>query len=170
MQRTLFVGQALPRTDPGRPFGRTHLYRWFDSVGISEEVIAQFFYFTALANYFPGSAGRSHRVPSPEEIVSERPRLIKEINEVQPEIIIPVGKLSIQEFLGIENVKLDQVIGNKFQRDPLNTLGHEIPIIPFPHPSGASSWYYQPENQQLLKNALQLLRLELDVPRYNTGS
>jgi hypothetical protein len=34
-------------------------------------------------------------------------------------------------------------------------------VIPLPHPSGASSWFYQNDNKKLLDRAIQLIGTEL---------
>ena len=36
------------------------------------------------------------------------------------------------------------------------------PVVPLPHPSGASGWLNVPANRARLEAALQLVRLELD--------
>jgi uracil-DNA glycosylase len=161
MKKVLFIGQAPPKTTIDRPFGRTKLYSWFESIEISEEYIQNYFYFGALINYFPGLNHKSHKEPSKEEILAEKPKLINFIKEVNPDIYIPVGKLAIQSVLNLENIKLEELIGKSFSINPHDCLGKEIRVIPLPHPSGASTWFYKPENKILLQKALQFLKQSL---------
>jgi uracil-DNA glycosylase len=68
---------------------------------------------------------------------------------VQPEIIIPVGGLAIDRFLG--KAKLVDVVGAAVQ----DAQGHWI--VPLPHPSGASLWLNKPEHQALVQRAIEHL-------------
>ena len=58
---------------------------------------------------------------------------------LQPELIIPVGKLAIAQFLAFE--KLDEVVGRSFQ---MRHNRRAFDLIPLPHPSGASPWHRMP--------------------------
>lgn len=160
----LFIGQAPPKVIVPRPFGRTHLYRWFDSVGISETQALQHFAFTALIDFFPGLKGSSHRPPSDDEITQSRPRLIEMITALQPRIIVPVGALSIREVLHDPALTLEQAVGKKFTLRPFGAAElDETIIIPIPHPSGASTWQYKEQNKPLLTEALRLLAQEAQI-------
>jgi uracil-DNA glycosylase len=158
MKRVYFIGQAPPRTDPSRPFGRSKLYGWLESIGIGLDLVDSYFSFGALVGHFPGSKNGSHKLPTPAEIKDYLPEFKEKLLEVNPDIVIPVGKLSICYCLGREQIKLEEEIGKIYQIDPYAMLGRKITVIPFPHPSGASSWYYKEANKPKLAKALQLLK------------
>jgi uracil-DNA glycosylase len=160
MHRTLFIGQAPPLRTYERPFGGSKLYVWLESVGLGLDFVDQYASFGALVDFFPGSKHGSHVAPSPEQILAGREQLQKLLVEFQPGIVVPIGKLSIQEALGRE-VNLEQVIGERFEADPYGLLGKVIPIIPLPHPSGASRWIWQGNHGELVKRALGALEREV---------
>jgi len=162
MKGFAFIGQAMPKPPyPDRPFGRTKLYSWFESIGVSEEYIKKYFSFSAVVSYFPGSKHGSHIVPSDKEIAAERPVLKVFLNKVKPDVIIPVGKLAINECLQQKIISLEEVVGKEYFADPFGLMGIKKIIIPLPHPSGASTWFYQKNNKELLGKALLLLKSEL---------
>lgn len=162
MTKALFIGQAPPRIVDETPFGRTHLYRWLASVGISQEEALSDFAYTALVPVFPGVKGRSHRPPNPAEIAAHRPALLERVALLNPPVIVPVGILSARQTLQDDTLLLQQIIGRRFEVIPFGepTLGSRI-IIPLPHPSGASAWIYQHDNAALLAKALELLAKEV---------
>lgn len=157
MKKIMFVGQAPPRTDPARPFGRTYLYLWLSKIGLTTKLIDRYCRFNALVSFFPGSHHGSHMAPTPAQIAAEKPRLIAAIESFAPHIIVPVGRLATQEFLGVPRIKLAEVVGRRFYVDP-------FAIFPLPHPSGASTWWHRPHHQELLTQALSLLAQELNLP------
>lgn len=163
MKKVFFIGQAMPKPPyPDRPFGRTKLYQWFQDAGISDEVVENQFYFSALVAYFPGSVkGKGHLVPTPAQIAEERPRLVKEILELKPDVFVAVGKLATEELLNVTGIKLDDYIGKSFEANPFDLLESARPLIPLAHPSGASTWFYKKTNRQLLDLGLKLLHEEL---------
>lgn len=150
----LFIGQAPPRIKDVRPFGRTWLYRWFKEAGIHDLEIETHFRFTALVPFFPGLKGKSHRAPNPNEIASARPLLINTIRSVHPDAIVTVGILSAREVLVKPGMLLEEAVGNIYRKDPFDCLGQEVDVIPFPHPSGASSWIFKDRHRALLDSAL----------------
>jgi uracil-DNA glycosylase len=75
-----------------------------------------------------------------------------EIDLLQPELVIPVGKLAITQFLAFE--KLDEVVGRSF---PLSRNRRTFDVIPLPHPSGASPWHRMPPGLGLLRKAMRLI-------------
>lgn len=160
MKRAIFIGQAMPRH-------KEHLHdwpslnKWLYSIGLADRDIRKHFYYSALVDYFPGAKKGSHLVPTEEEIIKERPRLKKTINGFDPDIIVTIGKLSLSKCLDRKINLLSQFIGKTFNVDPYNLVGKKMLVIPFPHPSGASTWRYNPQNQKLLKKALKLLKENL---------
>jgi uracil-DNA glycosylase len=156
VSKVLLVGQAPGDKEPvfGRPFawtaGKT-LFKWFEeSSGLSEAQFRGSIYMAAVCRCFPGKkeAG-GDRVPTREEITNCSTWLDKEIEILRPEVVIPVGKLAIEQFL--PNGRLDQVVGKVFRA---RYRGHSFDIIPLPHPSGASPWHRMEPGKTLLRKAL----------------
>ena len=154
----LLVGQAPGdrEGDLGRPFawtaGKT-LFKWFDSIGVSEVDFRRQVYMSAVCRCFPGKNPKGgDRVPGKGEIETCAQWLNKEIELLQPKLIIPVGKLAIAQYLTVK--KLVDVIGRKFD---LCINGVDVEVIPLPHPSGASTWHRMSPGKELLDQALALL-------------
>jgi uracil-DNA glycosylase len=169
--RVMLVGQAPGRTEAtsGRPFaGRAGgtLFRWLASIGLDEETAREHIYIAAVTRCYPGpsASGRGDRVPSPRERELCATWLDEELRMIRPRVIIPVGRLAIDRFLGAE--PLDRVIGRA--HDVEHAGGRSL-AIPLPHPSGASSWIHEPGHEAQLECALQLIGRELTelgiVPR-----
>jgi uracil-DNA glycosylase family 4 len=154
--RVMIVGQAPGAVEltTGLPFsGRAgaELRRWLARAGIDEDHLP---YRTSITKCFPGKAasGAGDRKPSPPEIANCATWLERELALVRPRIILLVGQLAIERFIG--KVALDSVVGT-VKRDDDRVL------IPLPHPSGASRWLNQPANRALLERALRHLRREV---------
>jgi uracil-DNA glycosylase len=155
----LLVGQAPGVREPvaAKPFawtaGKT-LFRWFEeTAGLTEDDVRAKIYFAAVCRCFPGkAAGGSDRVPNPREIANCSSWLNRELDILQPRLVIPVGKLAIAQFMPVE--KLDQIIGRRFRAA---RAGVEFDLIPLPHPSGASPWHRIPPGRELLERALALI-------------
>ncbi len=160
MSKVLLVGQAPGVREPvvGKPFawtaGKT-LFRWFEeTTGLNEEAVRTKIYFAAVCRCFPGKApGGSDRVPNPQEIANCSSWLNREIEILQPRLVIPVGKLAIAQFMPVG--KLDQIIGRDFR---IERAGQEFDLIPLPHPSGASPWHRMSPGRHLLQKALKLIK------------
>lgn len=136
---------------------------WLHSLGISDRQIRKNFLYSALVNYFPGAQNGSHIIPSREEIIKDRNRLARTITDFHPDIVVPVGRLSIAYCLVRPIGPLEENIGLTYVVDPYGLLGRELLVIPLPHPSGASTWRRRPEGEKLLPQALQLLKDNLEV-------
>ena len=160
MKRAIFVGQAMPRLKK-YPHDWPSLNSWLYSVRITDDQIKENFFYSALVDYFPGSKGGGHKVPSRGEIKKERKRLKDTINNFNPNIVIPIGKLSIAYCLETRKPFLKNYIGKSFVANPYGLMDREVLIIPFPHPSGASTWHKKTENRILLNKALNLLKFNL---------
>lgn len=163
--RAMLVGQAPGKSElsdrrafTGRA-GRT-LFRWIERAGLDEATFRREVYIAAITRCFPGPSpsGRGDRVPTPAEQAQCAPWLDAELDIIRPALIIPVGRLAIDRFLGRE--PLDQIIG----RVHASVLrGHPTSVIPLPHPSGASSWFNVPANRALLDRAIEHLRVAFDT-------
>jgi uracil-DNA glycosylase len=154
----LLIGQAPgdKEGDLGRPFawtaGKT-LFKWFESIGVGEPIFRQQVYMSAVCRCFPGKNPKGgDRVPDKSEIDACSQWVKKEIEMLQPKLIVPVGKLAISQYLTVN--KLVDVIGQNFKKH-INSV--EVDIIPLPHPSGASTWHRMSPGKELLAQALELL-------------
>ena len=156
--KVLLVGQAPGDKEGlyGKSFawtaGKT-LFKWFASIGLDESAFRQRVYMAAVCRCFPGKNPKGgDRVPAYEEIERCSMWLDREIALLQPELIIPVGKLAIEQFMDV--CKLVDVIGHEFE---LEEDGRVIDVIPLPHPSGASTWHRMEPGKQLLEQSLSLI-------------
>ena len=157
--RVMSVGQAPGSKEPvlGRPFawtaGKT-LFGWFTAAcGMSEAEFRASVYMAAVARCFPGKTkAGGDRVPDPGEIATCGSWLAAEFDILRPELVLPIGKLAIQQF--IEFDKLTDVIGKSFR---VTRRGHAFDVIPLPHPSGASPWHRMEPGKSLLARALDLI-------------
>jgi len=157
--RIMLIGQAPGDKEPllGRPFawtaGKT-LFKWFESIGLSEKAFRQQVYMTAVCRCFPGKNPKGgDRVPDAVEIEKCSRWLQAEIELLQPELILLVGKLAISQYLEVN--RLTEVIGQRFQK---RLHGVDADLIPLPHPSGASTWHRTSPGKELLQKALELVR------------
>ncbi len=157
--RVITVGQAPGSKEPvlGRPFawtaGKT-LFRWFhEALGIDETEFRSRVYMAAVCRCFPGkNAAGGDRVPDSEEISVCSRWLQREVELLEPELVIPIGKLAISQFM--EPGKLSEVIGRAFR---VRYAGREFDMVPLPHPSGASPWHRTEPGRSLLREALALI-------------
>ena len=162
--RVMLVGQAPGQSEISdrRPFagraGKT-LFRWLERAGMDEPTFRSSVYIAAITRCYPGPSpsGRGDRVPSPAERASCAGWLESELRIIRPLLIIPVGRLAIDRFLG--PVPLDAVVGRQHEItvDLEGEQALETVAIPLPHPSGASSWIHAPGHGELLDGALRLL-------------
>lgn len=159
LSKVMLVGQAPGVKEPilGRPFawtaGKT-LFQWFESsCGIDESSFRKKVYMAAVCRCFPGkTSGGGDRVPDANEISNCMAWLETELAILKPALVIPVGKLAIQQFL--PQAKLTELIGKQFQATSGQT---KFDLIPLPHPSGASPWHRMEPGKSLLKAALGLI-------------
>jgi uracil-DNA glycosylase len=164
----MLIGQAPGQVEKvdQRPFagraGRT-LFRWLEQAGIDEEQARDQIYMAAITRCYPGPSpsGRGDRVPSPEEQKLCSHWLDAEIDLIRPRVIIPVGRLAIDRFLG--KAPLEHLIGKE---RVVKLAGQEVSVIALPHPSGASSWIHGPGHSELLAAALAILSCKLGQTLY----
>ena len=153
--KVMLIGQA-PGTKEGefgRPFawtaGKT-MFKWFAGIGLEEEAFRSRVYMAAVCRCFPGKKPRGgDRVPDEAEVANCSRWMEAEFGMLEPELIIPVGKLAIGRFL--EFKKLTEVIGGVH---PVTLDGFSADLIPLPHPSGASIWHRTDPGKGLLEEAL----------------
>lgn len=192
--QVMLIGQAPGVTEAQvkRPFnagsGR-RLFQWLGEAGWDEAEFRASAYMTAVTKCYPGpnAGGKGDRVPSKEEQALCRPWLNREITLVNPHLILLIGGLAIK-LLYPARTRLEDIIGtavflppdvsiDRFAIDlapwPVITTVEEVRrsatggrfIVPLPHPSGASLWPNKPENQRLIRRAVDLLGAIREVNR-----
>jgi uracil-DNA glycosylase len=151
------IGQApgITEQEAERPFNAgsgTRLFGWLAEAGIEENWFRKTQYMTSVTKCYPGkqSSGSGDRVPSRQEQKLCRPFLDQEINLVDPQIIIPIGRLAINLYFP-PSLVLKDIIGTQLDVD-----GRWV--VPLPHSSGASRWHQMEENRQLIAQAIALIR------------
>ncbi|HET7542035.1 MAG TPA: uracil-DNA glycosylase family protein [Polyangiaceae bacterium] len=158
--KVLLVGQAPGDKEPtlGRPFAWTagkQLFKWFVPLGVNEEQFRARVYIAASCRCFPGKNPKGgDRVPSPEELLNCRPWLEREIELLKPELIVPVGRVAIEQFLPARPL-VEQIGALHVVTRP--TSRARIDVIPLPHPSGASTWPRSEPGKSLTARALALI-------------
>jgi uracil-DNA glycosylase len=135
------------------------LSAWLDRAGFPPGYFRQHVYLTSLTRCFPGKSpsGNGDRQPSAAEISLCRHFLERELKLIQPRVVILVGKMAIDAYLGKQ--PLTTTVGRSFERD-----GRVY--VPLPHASGVSRWLNDAANRALLDKALaelSRLRVELEL-------
>tara|TARA_S200000501_G_scaffold215023_1_gene201863 strand:+ start:6633 stop:7238 length:606 start_codon:yes stop_codon:yes gene_type:complete len=158
--KIILIGQApgIKEGDLKKPFAWTagkNMFKWFLSIGLNEQKFRENVYMAAVCRCYPGKniSGSGDRVPSEIEIKKCSSWLNQEIDFLKPNLIIPVGKLAISQFLSFE--KLNDVVGKKIKFRRNNS---SIDIVALPHPSGLSTWYKKDPGKKLLINALNIIK------------
>jgi uracil-DNA glycosylase family 4 len=160
--RVLLIGQAPGEITDRKgyhfagPAGRT-LERWFAQAGFPPGYFREHVYLTSLTRCFPGKSagGNGDRPPSAAEIALCRPFLERELALVDPKLVVLVGKMAIDTFIGKR--PLAEVVGQVFSRDGRVYL-------PLPHASGVSRWLNAPANRALVDQAVrELARLRVEL-------
>jgi uracil-DNA glycosylase len=155
-QRAYLFGQA-PGVVEGkerRPWrgraGKT-LRRWLE---LDEAEFYATFYCASVTRCYPGrtESGRGDRAPAPREQELCEFWRDWELELLRPKLIVTVGGLALRRVLG--HTHLTESIGGCYERGG-------VPVVPLPHPSGASSWPSVPANRVRLDTALALVRDEL---------
>jgi uracil-DNA glycosylase len=159
--RMVLIGQAPgPVTDRkgyhfAGPAG-SFLSAWLDRAGFPAGYFREHVYLTSLTRCFPGksASGNGDRPPSTAEIELCRRFLEWEFAALDPRVVLLVGKMAIDAFLG--------------KRPLTDTVGQVFTIegrtyVPLPHASGVSRWLNAPEHRALLERALgELARLRVE--------
>jgi len=155
--RAYLFGQApgVVEGAEGRPWrgraGQT-LRRWLD---LDEERFYGTFYCASVTRCYPGrpASGRGDRTPSRREQELCAFWQEWELRLLEPELIVTVGGLALRRLLGDRT--LTGAIGSRFE-----LAG--TPVVPLPHPSGASGWLNLPDNRARLERALALVHEALN--------
>jgi uracil-DNA glycosylase len=130
--------------------GRT-LRRWLD---LDEDEFYATFYCASVTRCYPGRAasGRGDRTPTPREQELCSFWRDWELELLRPRLIVTVGGLALRRLLGLPS--LTPSVGGRYE-----LAG--TPVVPLPHPSGASGWLNDPQNRERLGRATALVREEL---------
>lgn len=128
------------------------LREWLERGGIPLDRQGDVVYFTSLTRCFPGPApraGAGDRKPSPAEVALCQPYLARELELLASPLVLLVGSMAIERYLGKGSL-----------RDRVGTLvrAQDKHWLPLPHPSGVSRWLNDPQNKQLVDQALARMR------------
>jgi uracil-DNA glycosylase len=156
-QRAYMYGQAPGIVEgeerlPWRGRAGQTLRRW---LALDEDAFYATFFCASVTRCYPGRApsGRGDRTPTPREQELCEFWREWELELLRPRLIVTVGGLALKRLLGLPG-SLTDCIGCRYE-----LAG--TPVVPLPHPSGASSWPNVPSNKIRLDRALQLVRAEL---------
>jgi len=155
-QRAYMYGQAPGIVEgeerlPWRGRAGQTLRRWLE---LDEQTFYATFYCASVTRCYPGRAatGRGDRTPTPREQDLCRFWRDWELELLRPRLIVTVGGLALKQLLG--RSQLTDCIGCVYEHGG-------VPVVPLPHPSGASSWPNVPANRVKLEAAVALVRDEL---------
>jgi len=155
-QRAFMFGQApgVVEGEERLPWrgraGRT-LRRWLE---LEEDEFYAIFYCASVTRCYPGRApsGRGDRTPTPREQELCSFWRDWELELLRPSLIVTVGGLALRRLLGLPS--LTPCVGERYELQG-------TPVVPLPHPSGASGWLNDPANRGRLARATALVREEL---------
>jgi len=155
-QRAYIFGQAPGVVEgeerlPWRGRAGQTLRRWLE---LDEDEFYAAFYCASVTRCYPGraSSGRGDRTPTPREQQLCSFWRDWELEVLRPRLIVTVGGLALRRLLGLPS--LTSCVGKRYELDG-------TPVVPLPHPSGASGWLNDPANRELLAAAAALVRHEL---------
>lgn len=156
----MVIGQAPGRLSDlrGWPFSGPagkKLEEWFAQAGFAPGFLRQRTYLTSLTRCNPGPnpRGGDDRKPSQAELALCRPFLDEELRLVRPKVVLLVGQMAIEAFLGRR--RLEEVVGHSYEREGGGaTRASPVLFLPLPHTSGVSRWLNAPQHQRLVEQAL----------------
>jgi uracil-DNA glycosylase len=129
--------------------GRT-LRRWLE---LEEDEFYATFHCASVTRCYPGRAASGRdRTPTPREQELCSFWRDWELELLRPRLIVTVGGLALRQLLGLTS--LTRAIGERYEL-------HGTPVVPLPHPSGASGWLNVPSNRERLAIAAALVGEEL---------
>lgn len=102
--RIISLGQApgIHEERFGKPFAYTAgktLFKWLSSIGVQEEDFRKKVNMSAVCRCFPGKASNGDRKPSRPEVENCMEYLEFEMLYHKPTLVIPIGKLAIDQLL-----------------------------------------------------------------------
>jgi uracil-DNA glycosylase len=155
-QRAYLFGQAPGVVEgeerlPWRGRAGQTLRRWLE---LEEDEFYSTFYCASVTRCYPGRAasGRGDRTPTPRE--QELCSFWREwkLELLRPRLIVTVGGLALRRLLGFP--ALTASVGQRYELEG-------TPVVPLPHPSGASGWLNDHQNRARLAAATGLVQKEL---------
>src|SRR4029079_4127816 len=93
----------------------------------------------------------------PDEIARCSRHLHAEVRLLRPRLVIPVGKLAIEQVDLSPRPETDKLAGSVGTVRRGQRAGHDFDVIALPHPSGASTWHRVEPGKTLLARALRQL-------------
>ena len=155
-QRAYLYGQAPGVVEgeerlPWRGRAGQTLRRWLE---LEEDEFYSTFYCASVTRCYPGRAasGRGDRTPTPREQELCSFWREWELELLRPRLIVTVGGLALRRLLGF--AALTACVGRRYELDG-------TPVVPLPHPSGASGWLNDHRNRARLVTATELVHDEL---------
>ncbi len=155
-QRAYILGQAPGAVEgeqrrPWRGKAGQTLRRWLE---LEEEEFYATFHCASVTRCYPGRApsGRGDRTPTPREQELCSFWREWELELLRPRLVVTVGGLALRRLLGLPS--LTPCVGERYELDG-------TPVVPLPHPSGASGWLNVPANRERLSIAVALVHHEL---------
>jgi len=129
----VFVGEAPGKKEDetGIPFVGA-AGKFLDEMLASIELKREDVYITNIVKYRPPN----NRDPEPEEKKAFFPYLTKQLAVIEPKILIPLGRHSMNAFL--PDFKISQVHGKAYRRKfPIEGVEKQPVILPLYHPAAA---------------------------------
>ncbi len=125
----VFIGEAPGKNEDiqGKPFvgaAGKFLNSMLEAAGMERSDV----YITNVVKYRPPN----NRDPLPEEKKAFWPYLVKQLQSIQPKVVITLGRHSMEYFL--PNAKIGDVHG---QPQHITFEGHQILLVPLFHPAAA---------------------------------
>lgn len=168
--RIMVVGQAPGMAGAESPLpysgatGRT-LRGWLAQAAFPDDAFhdPDRFYLTSLTKCFPGKArqGAGDRAPSRREIALCSSHLDAELRLVRPELILALGRLSIEALLpSCRGLALAEMVGPARPAERPAAADVGALVLALPHPSGVSRWHNDPANRARVTLALAWLAEE----------
>jgi uracil-DNA glycosylase len=155
-QRAYLFGQAPGVVEgaerlPWRGRAGQALRRWLE---LEEDEFYSTFYCASVTRCYPGRAasGRGDRTPTPREQELCAFWREWELELLRPRLIVTVGGLALRRLLGFPS--LTTSVGQRYELEG-------TPVVPLPHPSGASGWLNDHQNRTRLAAATGLVQKEL---------
>lgn len=145
-----------PPFSPGRHGQPSPLWKWLEQAGFPEEEFRALAYITAVTRCYPGPArnGSGDRRPTAAEQRLCSRFWTREFGLVQPQVVLSLGTLALEAF-GVGQRRLAEVVGEVLTVTAPD--GRDLPLIPFPHPSGVSRWLNHSTHRAQLDRALAVL-------------
>lgn len=125
----VFIGEAPGKKEDeqGRPFvgpSGTFLNTMLQAANLSRDDV----YITNVVKYRPPN----NRDPSAGEVAEFLPYLLRQLEIINPKVVITLGRISMEHFL--PDVKISDVHGRVFEVD---FMGREVTFAPLYHPAVA---------------------------------